>query len=77
MASKILRVNEHPIERVIRVVAGLAILSLVFVGPQSLWGLLGLIPLATGLIGSCPLYTLFGVSTCGSTSCTKPAKTTA
>ena len=56
--------NEHTIERVIRVVAGVLLLSLVFVGPQTLFGLVGLVPLATGLVGSCPIYTLLGVSTC-------------
>ncbi len=56
--------NEHPIERVLRVLAGIGILSLAFVGPQTPWGWLGLVPLATGLIGSCPLYTLLGFSTC-------------
>jgi len=34
------------------------------VGPQTLWGLLGLIPLGTALMGSCPVYTLLGISTC-------------
>lgn len=56
--------NEGNVDRTVRVVAGLALLSLVFVGPQSLWGLLGLIPLATGLMGSCPAYSLLGISTC-------------
>lgn len=56
--------NEHMVERVLRVLAGLGILSLAFVGPKTPWGYLGLIPLATGLLGSCPLYTLFGISTC-------------
>lgn len=56
--------NEHTIERVVRVVLGIVILSLVFVGPATLWGLLGVVPLLTGLLGSCPLYTLFGISTC-------------
>ncbi len=46
-----------------RVVLGLVLLSLVFVGPHTLWGLVGLVPLATGLMGSCPLYTLLGLST--------------
>jgi hypothetical protein len=46
------------------VVAGLALLSLTVVGPQSLWGLLGLVPLATGLVGVCPAYSLLGTSTC-------------
>jgi hypothetical protein len=57
--------NIHKIERVVRIVAGIAILSLVFVGPQTPWGWLGLVPLATGVLGWCPLYTLFGISTCG------------
>ncbi len=56
--------NEHKVERVIRVIAGLGIVSLFFVGPQSPWALLGLVPLVTGALGSCPLYTLFGISTC-------------
>ncbi len=64
MASNILPTNEHMAERVIRVVFGLCILSLVFVGPKTRFGYLGIIPLLTGLIGSCPLYTLFGFSTC-------------
>jgi hypothetical protein len=62
--AKILPRNEHPVERGARVVVGLGILSLAVVGPQSPWGLLGAIPLLTGLLGSCPLYTLFGISTC-------------
>jgi hypothetical protein len=56
--------NEHGIERVLRVVVGLALLSLVVIGPKTYWGLIGLLPLVTGLVGSCPLYTLFGISTC-------------
>ena len=55
--------NIHPIERVIRVVLGLIILSLVFVGPKSLWGLVGILPILTGLIGWCPPYQLLGIST--------------
>jgi hypothetical protein len=57
-------VTEHPIERVLRVVVGLGVISLVFVGPKSAWGWLGLIPLVTGATGLCPLYTMLGVSTC-------------
>jgi hypothetical protein len=64
MFSKLLPRNVHPIERAVRIIVGLAALSLVFVGPQSLWGLVGLLPLLTGIAGSCPAYTLFGVSTC-------------
>ena len=61
---KLLKKNEHPVERALRVVLGVGILALAFVGPKTPWGWLGLIPLATGLLGSCPLYTLFGVDTC-------------
>ncbi len=64
MASRFLATNEHPVERVIRVVLGLAILALFFVGPKTPWAVLGVIPLLTGIVGTCPLYTLFGVSTC-------------
>lgn len=56
--------NEHPVERILRVVLGLGLLSLAFAGPRTPWGYLGLVPLATGLLGSCPLYTLLGLSTC-------------
>lgn len=66
MAKKFFARNEHDVERGIRVALGLGLLSLVFVGPQTLWGLLGLVPLATGLSGTCPLYSLFGISTCPS-----------
>jgi hypothetical protein len=56
--------NEHVIERVVRTVLGLGLLSLVFIGPQSLWGLIGIVPLVTGVLGTCPLYTALGFSTC-------------
>lgn len=56
--------NEGTTDRVLRVILGLALLSLVFVGPQSMWGLIGLVPLVTGLVGSCPVYTVLGIRTC-------------
>ena len=56
--------NVGTIERVIRVVVGLFVLSLAFWGPESVWGFLGLVLIATGLIGYCPPYALFGISTC-------------
>ncbi len=56
--------NIGNVERIIRIIAGVAILSLAFAGPQSPWAYLGIIPLATGLVGWCPLYTLLGFSTC-------------
>lgn len=67
--EKLLPKNEHPVERGVRVVAGITMIGAGAVWMSSSWlgaGLLGLglVPLATGLLGSCPLYTLFGVSTC-------------
>jgi hypothetical protein len=56
--------NEGLADRLIRVTLGLAALSLAFVGPQTPWGYLGLIPLLTGIVGFCPLYRLVGISTC-------------
>jgi len=56
--------NIGGVERAIRIIAGIAILSLAFVGPRSPWAWLGIIPPATGLIGWCPPYALFGISTC-------------
>jgi hypothetical protein len=57
-------VNIHPIERVIRAIVGLGVLSLIVWGPKTAWGWLGLIPLATAAIGWCPPYSLLGISTC-------------
>jgi hypothetical protein len=56
--------NAGTTDRVIRVVLGLLILSTVVMGPQTYWGLVGLIPLLTGLIGYCPLYQILGFSPC-------------
>lgn len=62
--ANLLPTNEHPVERVLRTILGFGVLSLAFVGPKTPWGYLGIVPLATGLLGTCPLYTLFGWSTC-------------
>ena len=56
--------NEGTIDRALRVIVGLVVLSLVFVGPQTPWAWLGLIPLVTGLVGYCPLYSVLGIRTC-------------
>jgi hypothetical protein len=52
------------VDRILRIIIGLFILSLIFWGPKSYWGLLGIIPLGTALIGWCPPYSLLGISTC-------------
>ncbi len=59
-----MRTNEGTADRVFRVLLGLGLVSIVFVGPQTPWGWVGLIPLLTGLVGTCPLYALFGMNTC-------------
>ena len=57
--------NEGTVDRVLRIIVGAGVLSLVFVGPQTAWGWLGVVPLATGIIGNCPVYSLLGINTCG------------
>jgi len=58
-------VNVGTVDRALRIVVGLVLLSLVFIGPQTLWGLIGIVPLATGLFRRCPAYSLLGMNTCG------------
>jgi hypothetical protein len=60
-----MEVNVGKTDRMIRIVVGLLLLSLVFVGPQSWFGLIGLVPLATAFINFCPAYKLLGVNTLG------------
>ncbi len=59
-----MKANVGNLDRVVRIVLGLGLLSLTVMGPQTWFGLLGLIPLATATMGFCPLYTLLGLSTC-------------
>lgn len=56
--------NVGGIDRVLRIIIGLVLIALVFVGPQTTWGWIGVVPLATGLIGWCPPYSIFGINTC-------------
>lgn len=60
-----MKVNEGGLDRALRIVVGLGVLSLAFIGPQTPWGYLGLVPLATGIAGICPLYSVLGINTCG------------
>ncbi len=59
-----MKTNEGAVDRVLRVLIGAGVLSLAFVGPQTPWGYLGLIPLLTGIVGFCPLYAMLGFNTC-------------
>lgn len=64
MLEGLLPRNQHVVERVARVLLGVGAIALVFVGPETPLGWIGVIPLVTGLVGSCPIYTAFGISTC-------------
>ncbi len=62
------KTNEGTIDRALRIIVGLALLAWYFMGQgEGIWHtakLIGIVPLATGLLGSCPLYSILGVSTC-------------
>jgi hypothetical protein len=58
------KANVGGLDRILRVIVGLGLIAIVFVGPQTPWGWVGLVPLLTGLFGTCPLYTLLGIRTC-------------
>lgn len=62
-ASALLARNEGTVDRVLRVALGLALLFVAVTG-RGVWGYLGAVPLLTGLMGSCPLYSVLGISTC-------------
>jgi hypothetical protein len=56
--------NVGDIDKWLRIIAGVLILGLGVFGPLGWWGMLGIVPLATGLMGSCPAYSLIGMNTC-------------
>ncbi|XBM00335.1 DUF2892 domain-containing protein [Chitinibacter sp. FCG-7] len=56
--------NVGGLDRMARIAIGLALIVLAAVGVIGVWGFIGLVPLATGLLRSCPLYKVFGFSTC-------------
>ena len=68
--------NVGSIDRILRIVVGLGLISLVFVGPQTPWGWIGIVPLLTAVISFCPLYTLIGIRTCpiGNKSIPEPGR---
>ena len=59
------KTNEGTVDRVLRVLAGLLLVGLAITGTVGPWGWVGLVPLLTGLAGTCPLYALLGIRTCG------------
>lgn len=59
-----MKVNEGIIDRSLRVVAGLVLIGLAATGTVGAWGYIGVIPLLTGAIGMCPIYSMLGINTC-------------
>jgi hypothetical protein len=59
-----MKLNVGGIDRIVRIVAGLALIGLTLTGNIGVWGWLGVVPLATGAIGWCPPYAIFGINTC-------------
>lgn len=59
-----MKVNQGNIERVLRVVVGLVLIGLTLTGKIGMWGWIGVVPLVTGAVGMCPLYSILGISTC-------------
>ena len=64
MEGKKMKINEGVIDRGLRVIAGLVLIGLAAAGVVGAWGYIGVIPLVTGAIGMCPIYSLLGMSTC-------------
>ena len=58
------KTNVGSADRVLRIVLGLILIALVFVGSKAPWGWIGIVPLVTGLLRTCPLYSLIGVNSC-------------
>ncbi|HMZ86445.1 MAG TPA: DUF2892 domain-containing protein [Giesbergeria sp.] len=56
--------NAGSLDRILRIVAGLVLIALAATGTVGVWGWIGVVPLATGLFGFCPAYTLLGINTC-------------
>jgi hypothetical protein len=63
MLERIAPLNVGTVDRIVRAVLGVGLLSLTIAGPASAWGYLGLVPLLTAAVGTCPLYTALGIST--------------
>lgn len=56
--------NVGTMDRMFRVLLGLVLIAMVFFGPKTAWGWVGLVPLLTGLLKTCPIYSLFGINSC-------------
>lgn len=59
-----MKTNEGGLDRILRVIVGLVLIGLAATGTVGLWGYIGVIPLVTGAVGMCPLYSLLGINSC-------------
>lgn len=59
-----MKLNEGTVDRALRIVVGVVLIGLTLAGKIGVWGWIGVLPLATGLIGWCPAYSIFGIKTC-------------
>ncbi len=59
-----MKTNEGTLDRSVRIIAGLVLIALAATGAVGAWGWIGVVPLITGVLGWCPLYTVLGINTC-------------
>lgn len=59
-----MRKNVGTIDKIARIILGLGLLSLTVIGPKSMWGLIGIVPLLTAAVSFCPFYPILGINTC-------------
>lgn len=59
-----MKANVGSMDKILRIVAGLVLIALAIMGMGTPWTWIGVVPLATGLLGRCPAYTLLGMNTC-------------
>jgi len=59
-----MQINVGGLDRAVRIVIGLALIGLTLTNTIGVWGWIGIVPLATGLLKACPLYSIFGINTC-------------
>lgn len=57
-------INVGSLDRIVRIIVGLALIAMAVMGTIGWWGYIGIVPLLTGLMQRCPAYSLLGVSTC-------------
>ena len=61
--------NVGAVDRIIRIIIGGVLIALVYVGPRTPWGWIGIVPLVTAIVSWCPLYRVFGLRTCEVSKC--------